>query len=238
MRVLAIDTAAGACSAAVWHDGVVHQRLVELSRGHAEALLPLLLATMADAGCSFRELDLLAVTIGPGAFTGLRVGLAAARGLALASRLPCVGVTTLAAVAAAVPPAEAAGWPLLVVLDSKRADLYAQLFTAGAAVGEPALISPAGLPGLLSGAQPLAAGPLAAAAVAVAGDGTAMALPALAAAGVPAAAVSSPGYPQAASVAAIAAVAPAGSLPPPVPLYLRPPATGPQQRPAVAGRPE
>ncbi len=233
MRVLAIDTAAGACSAAVWHDSVVHQRLVELSRGHAEALLPLLLATMADAGCSFRELDLLAVTIGPGAFTGLRVGLAAARGLALASRLPCVGVTTLAAVAAAVPPAEAAGWPLLVVLDSKRADLYAQLFTAGAAVGEPALISPAGLPGLLSGAQPLAA-----AAVAVAGDGTAMALPALAAAGVPAAAVSSPGYPQAASVAAIAAVAPAGSLPPPVPLYLRPPATGPQQRPAVAGRPE
>lgn len=233
MRVLAIDTAAGACSAAVWHDGVVHQRLVELSRGHAEALLPLLLATMADAGCSFRELDLLAVTIGPGAFTGLRVGLAAARGLALASRLPCVGVTTLAAVAAAVPPAEAAGWPLLVVLDSKRADLYAQLFTAGAAVGEPALISPAGLPGLLSGAQPLAA-----AAVAVAGDGTAMALPALAAAGVPAAAVSSPGYPQAASVAAIAAVAPAGSLRPPVPLYLRPPATGPQQRPAVAGRPE
>ena len=132
-----------------------------------------------------------------------------------------------------MPPAEAAGWPLLVVLDSKRADLYAQLFTAGAAVGEPALISPAGLPGLLSGAQPLAA-----AAVAVAGDGTAMALPALAAAGVPAAAVSSPGYPQAASVAAIAAVAPAGSLPPPVPLYLRPPATGPQQRPAVAGRPE
>ncbi len=230
MRILAIDTAAGACSAAVWSDGAVHQRLVELSRGHAETLLPLLLATMADAGCTFPDLDLLAVTVGPGAFTGLRVGLAAARGLALAARLPCVGVTTLAAVAAAVPPAETAGRPLLVVLDSRRADLYAQVFLNGAAAGDPTVVAADDLPRLLANA-PLPAGP-----VAVAGDGAAMALPALTAAGIEASAASSPGYPEAASVAAIAAAVPAGGLLPPVPLYLRPPATGPQPAPA-AGRP-
>ena len=230
MRILAIDTAAGACSAAVWSDGAVHQRLVELSRGHAETLLPLLLATMADAGCTFPDLDLLAVTVGPGAFTGLRVGLAAARGLALAARLPCVGVTTLAAVAAAVPPAETAGRPLLVVLDSRRADLYAQVFLNGTAAGDPTVVAADDLPRLLANA-PLPAGP-----VAVAGDGAAMALPALTAAGIEASAASSPGYPEAASVAAIAAAVPAGGLLPPVPLYLRPPATGPQPAPA-AGRP-
>ena len=230
MRILAIDTAAGACSAAVWSDGAVHQRLVELSRGHAETLLPLLLATMADAGCTFPDLDLLAVTVGPGAFTGLRVGLAAARGLALAARLPCVGVTTLAAVAAAVPPAETAGRPLLVVLDSRRADLYAQVFLNGAAAGDPTVVAADDLPRLLANA-PLPAGP-----VAVAGDGAAMALPALTAAGIEASAASSPGYPEAASVAAIAAAVPAVGLLPPVPLYLRPPATGPQPAPA-AGRP-
>ena len=231
MRILAIDTAAGACSAAVWSDGAVHQRLVELSRGHAETLLPLLLATMADAGCTFPDLDLLAVTVGPGAFTGLRVGLAAARGLALAARLPCVGVTTLAAVAAAVPPAETAGRPLLVVLDSRRADLYAQVFLNGAAAGDPTVVAADDLPRLLANAPLLPAGP-----VAVAGDGAAMALPALTAAGIEASAASSPGYPEAASVAAIAAAVPAGGLLPPVPLYLRPPATGPQPAPA-AGRP-
>lgn len=231
MRILAIDTAAGACSTAVWSDGAVHQRLVELSRGHAETLLPMLLATMADAGCTFAELDLLAVTVGPGAFTGLRVGLAAARGLALAARLPCVGVTTLAAVAAAVPSAETAGRPLLVVLDSRRADLYAQVFLNGEVAGVPAVIAPADLPRMFAIAPLLPVGP-----VAVAGDGAAVALPALAAAGIEAAAASSPGYPQAASVAAIAAAVPAGGLLPPVPLYLRAPATGPQPAPAP-GRP-
>ena len=226
MRILAIDTAAGACSAAVWHDGAVHQRLVEMSRGHAEALVPLLLATLADAGCGFADLDLLAVTIGPGAFTGLRIGLAAARGLALATGLPCLGVTTLEAVAAAVPETETAGRPLLVVLDSKRTDVYAQVFVESEAATEPAVLAPVDLARELAAARALPVGPLA-----VAGDATAMVLPALAAAGIAARAAPSPGYPLAAHVAAIAAtrVPPRGTIPPPpVPLYLRPPATGPQ----------
>lgn len=226
MRILAIDTAAGACSAAVWDGGRVHQRLLEMSRGHAEALLPLVLATLADAGRSFADLDLLAVTIGPGAFTGLRIGLAAARGLALATGLPCIGVTTLEAVAAAVPASETAGRPLLVALDSKRGDVYAQAFIDGEKASEAVVVAPAGLARLLAAVPVLPAGPLA-----VAGDAAAMVLPALAAAGIAAAAASGPGYPLAAHVAAIAAGrTPAGGapLPPPSPLYLRPPATGPQ----------
>ncbi|MFO1155759.1 MAG: tRNA (adenosine(37)-N6)-threonylcarbamoyltransferase complex dimerization subunit type 1 TsaB [Rhodospirillales bacterium] len=232
MRILAIDTAAGACSAAVWDDGRVHQRLLEMSRGHAEALLPLLLATLADAGRSFADLDLLAVTVGPGAFTGLRVGLAAARGLALATGLPCLGVTTLEAVAAAVSASEAGGRPLLVALDSKRGDVYAQVFIDREAANEAAVAAPDDLARLLAAVPALPAGP-----PMVAGDAAAMVLPTLAAGEIAAAAATAPGYPLAEHVAAIAARrAPAGgvTLPPPVPLYLRPPATGPQ--PAVPAK--
>lgn len=226
MRILAIDTAAGACSAAVWDEGRVHQRVLEMSRGHAEALLPLVLATLNDAGRSFADLDLLAVTIGPGAFTGLRIGLAAARGLALATGLPCVGVTTLEAMAAAVPASATGGRRLLVALDSKRSDVYAQVFVDCEAATEAAVLAPADLARLLTTVPALLAGSLT-----VAGDAAAMVLPALAAAGIDATAATAPGYPLAAHVAAIAAGrAPAGgaTLPPPSPLYLRPPATGPQ----------
>ncbi|MFO1145233.1 MAG: tRNA (adenosine(37)-N6)-threonylcarbamoyltransferase complex dimerization subunit type 1 TsaB [Rhodospirillales bacterium] len=147
-----------------------------MSRGHAEALLPLLLATLADAGRGFSDLDLLAVTVGPGAFTGLRIGLAAARGLALATGLPCLGVTTLEAVAAAVPASEAGGRPLLVALDSKRGDVYAQVFIEGEAASEAAVAAPAGLARLLATVPALPAGLLM-----VAGDAAAV-LPALVAA--------------------------------------------------------
>jgi tRNA threonylcarbamoyladenosine biosynthesis protein TsaB len=105
--VLAFDTSAGACSAAVLGgDGTVLARRCEaLERGHAERLLPMLRDVLAEAGVEIADLALLAVTIGPGTFTGIRIGLAAARGLALASGLPLVGVTSLEAVAASVPAA-------------------------------------------------------------------------------------------------------------------------------------
>ena len=69
-----MDTSAGACSAAVHDDGRIIERLQEMPRGHAEALLPMIVAVMREAGREFRDLDLIAVTVGPGAFTGLRVG--------------------------------------------------------------------------------------------------------------------------------------------------------------------
>jgi tRNA threonylcarbamoyladenosine biosynthesis protein TsaB len=129
MIVLGFDTSAGACSAAVLgDDGVLaHSRRI-LARGHAELLMPMLQEVLAAAAVDFATLDLLAVTTGPGTFTGIRIGLAAARGLALASGLPLLGVTSLEAVAAAVPAEERAGRALLVAIDSRRDDLFVQAF--------------------------------------------------------------------------------------------------------------
>jgi tRNA threonylcarbamoyladenosine biosynthesis protein TsaB len=129
MIVLGFDTSAGACSAAVLgDDGIRAQRRLILARGHAEILMPMLQEVLAEAAVDFTTLDLLAVTTGPGTFTGIRIGLAAARGLALASGLPLLGVTSLEAIAAAVLTAERAGRALLVAIDSRRDDLFVQEF--------------------------------------------------------------------------------------------------------------
>ena len=102
MRVLAIDTALEACAAAVLdteRGGLANESL-PMVRGHAEALMPLVARVMTQANAQFADLDRIAVTIGPGSFTGLRVGIAAARGISLAARRPSVGLSTLAAFAA------------------------------------------------------------------------------------------------------------------------------------------
>ena len=132
MIVLGFDTSAGACSAAILGEdgGVCARRRLVLARGHAEVLMPMLQEVLAAAEVDFTTLGLLAVTTGPGTFTGIRIGLAAARGLALASGLPLLGVTSLEAVAAAVPAEERAGRPLLVAIDSRRGDLFVQAFDA------------------------------------------------------------------------------------------------------------
>ncbi|MBK8208770.1 MAG: tRNA (adenosine(37)-N6)-threonylcarbamoyltransferase complex dimerization subunit type 1 TsaB [Rhodospirillales bacterium] len=223
MRILAIDTSTGACSAAVWNHGNICERLKEMSRGHAEALLPFVLAAMDDAATRFDELDLIAVTTGPGAFTGVRIGLAAARGMALAAGVPCLGVTSLEAIAAAVGPEDAAEGPLLVVIDSKRGDVYAQVFVVGA---------PAALP-FLADARSIARH-LPEGRVLVAGDATAAVLPVLNEIGISVRAAAVPGYPTAACIATLAACrwrnATEGAQLMPLPLYLRAPATGPQSK--------
>ncbi|MEE8444838.1 MAG: tRNA (adenosine(37)-N6)-threonylcarbamoyltransferase complex dimerization subunit type 1 TsaB, partial [Alphaproteobacteria bacterium] len=130
VKLLAFDTAAGACSAALWADGrILAQESAEMARGHAERLMPMIASVMDRAGLAFGDLDAYAVTVGPGAFTGLRVGLAAARGLALAGDRPVLGVGTLEALAAAVPEAERRDRRILAALDSKRDDVFFQLFT-------------------------------------------------------------------------------------------------------------
>ncbi len=101
MKVLAIDSALGACSAAVWDQTVMSGQQKIMSRGHVEELLPMVQAVVTESGLEFAQLELIAVSIGPGSFTGLRAGLAAARGLGLALNIPVHGVTTLEAVAAA-----------------------------------------------------------------------------------------------------------------------------------------
>jgi tRNA threonylcarbamoyladenosine biosynthesis protein TsaB len=133
LRVLAIDTALEACSVAVLdtdRQGGLTSRSVPMMRGHAEALMPLIAAVMSAANVEFFDLDRIAVTVGPGSFTGLRVGVAAARGIALASGKPAVGLTTLAALAAPFYE-EDESKALLAVVDARHDHVYMQLFGPG-----------------------------------------------------------------------------------------------------------
>src|ERR1700741_942833 len=149
--VLALDSSGAACSTALWRRGtVVAPRYREMARGHAEALIPMLAETMAEAGDSLRSLDAVAVTVGPGAFTGIRIGLATARGIGLAAGIPVIGVTTFAAVAGANPRAGRGAAGLLVRLDSRRGDVFAQLFSSDLTPAQPpAILAPDSVAGLL-----------------------------------------------------------------------------------------
>src|SRR6478735_5264595 len=101
MRILAIDTALGACAAAVLDSragAILASESAAMLRGHAEAVMPLIARVMDAGRCEFDDLDRIAVTVGPGSFTGLRVGIAAARGIALAAGKPAIGLSTLAAI--------------------------------------------------------------------------------------------------------------------------------------------
>jgi tRNA threonylcarbamoyl adenosine modification protein YeaZ len=133
LLVLAIDTALEACSAAVLDtdrtEGVT-SRSLSMVRGHAEALMPLIASVMSDADAEFNDLDRIAVTVGPGSFTGLRVGVAAARAIALASGKPAVGLTTLAALAAPFFD-DCAGGALMSVIDARHDRVYMQMFGPG-----------------------------------------------------------------------------------------------------------
>jgi tRNA threonylcarbamoyladenosine biosynthesis protein TsaB len=133
MRLLAIDTALAACSAAVFdtqQGGVIASASLPMLRGHAEALMPLIRRVMDEAGTAFRDLDRVVVTTGPGSFTGLRVGIAAARGIALAINKPAVGLSTLSAYAAPYL-ADDDNAPVVVAIDARHAHVYLQVFAAG-----------------------------------------------------------------------------------------------------------
>lgn len=214
--VLGIDTATSACGAAVVRDrDCLSMRQERMARGQSEALMPMVEAVLAEAGVTAAALDAVAVTRGPGAFTGLRIGLAAARAFALTIGKPCLGIGTFQAVAAEVLETSeeaAAADALLIAIETKREDLYLQL------------IDPAGEP-LCPGvaAPPDAAIELCSAygSVAVAGDGAARAAVVLGAR-----AVQLQGY-DVASPISVARLAqnflgdPAAA--PATPLYLRPP---------------
>ena len=129
MLILAIDTALDACSAAVLDidaGRTIAQESRAMNRGHAEALMPLIARVMAASGAAFTELDRIAVTTGPGSFTGLRVGLSAARGIALAAGKPVVGLTTLTAYAAPIV-AENSEHPIISAIDARHDHVYFQV---------------------------------------------------------------------------------------------------------------
>ena len=221
MRILGFDTATSACSAAVWENGRIAARRFEpMSRGQSERLMPMVREVLSEAGADFPDLDLLAVTTGPGAFTGLRIGLAAARGMALAGDLACFGVTTLDAVAAGVSETERQKANVLVVLDSKRAEVYAQAFRSDLRpLSEAQALMPADLAALTANGEGDADRVL------VAGDGAGQVIQALKDKGIEAVLSTAPGVPDAATVAAIAAERWSSDQPaePLRPLYLRPP---------------
>src|ERR1700730_11511336 len=128
MLILAIDTALDACAAAVLDTGtsqLIARESQPMKRGHAEALMPLIARVMKEAGLPFAALDRIAVTVGPGSFTGLRVGLSAARGIALAAGKAVVGLTTLSAYAAPVV-SESGEQPVISAIDARHDQVYFQ----------------------------------------------------------------------------------------------------------------
>ena len=143
MRLLAFDTAGDGCSAGVFLDGRPSAvRWSDGGTGHAERLPRLIESVLAEADVDVEALDGLAVTVGPGSFSGIRTGLAAARGLALATGLRAIPVTTLEALAARLIGREGA-LPVAAVMDARRGQVFLQLFDpAGAPLGTPEALAP------------------------------------------------------------------------------------------------
>jgi tRNA threonylcarbamoyladenosine biosynthesis protein TsaB len=214
--ILAVDTALGACSAALLSDGrVLAHEHVEMARGHAEALAPMVEDVMRRASCAFSAVDRIGVTTGPGTFAGQRVGLAFARALALALKQPAVGVTTLDAMAVEALSRDSSASFAVVAADAKRGEVYLGVRSREASLLEPVLLPledvPPQLPSLAEGRGRD---------ITVAGTAAERLIPLLRAAGfLPA--DSGVREPDAVFVAHLASAAKPG--PPPKPLYLRPP---------------
>lgn len=231
MKLLAFDTATTACSVALWIDGRIatHRREL-LERGHAERLFPMIAEVLAEGGATYAALDALSVTVGPGSFTGVRVGLAAARGIAMAADLPTVGVSTLEALAMAVTGDEARGHGILAALDARRDQVYAQFFDEDRqAVTPPAAMSTSEAAAMSFGevrdARPIV----------LVGSGSPLLFPFMLAAGHEVSLSQAPIFPDAKEVAALAAAKgfAAISRRSLSPLYLRDPGAFPPKAPTV-----
>lgn len=135
MLILAIDTALDACSVAVLDTGagaLIARESEPMKRGHAEALMPMIARVVKASGVGYLQLDRVAVTTGPGSFTGLRVGLSAARGIALAAGKPAVGLTTLTAYAAPLV-SETDETPIICAIDARHDQVYYQVVRSNGA---------------------------------------------------------------------------------------------------------
>lgn len=136
MIVLGLDTCLNACSVAVLDGETVLARASEtMARGHQERLAPMAQAVMAEAGLTFDRLERIGATVGPGSFTGLRVGVAFAKGLASALAIPAVGIGALEALAA-----EESGL-VAAALDARRDQIYLQVFDNGSPLMAPDALS-------------------------------------------------------------------------------------------------
>ncbi|KAB2846649.1 MAG: tRNA (adenosine(37)-N6)-threonylcarbamoyltransferase complex dimerization subunit type 1 TsaB [Hyphomicrobiaceae bacterium] len=168
MRILAFDTCFGACSAAVRWQGAGGEWLLREAyeareHGHAEVLLPMIEEVMQGAGLEYKEIDRIAVTFGPGLFTGVRTGVAAARAFAVALERPVVGLSSLAVMAHRADlllGKERAERELVVAVDARRDSLFVQRFEGPErrALSEPQLLEIGEAAGLLDGREALAVG--------------------------------------------------------------------------------
>jgi tRNA threonylcarbamoyladenosine biosynthesis protein TsaB len=143
--LLAIDTAGAACSVALWAEGKVTAHEIAVTQhGPAVALAPMLDRLSAAAGIEFKAIGAVAVSCGPGGFTGMRVGLATARALAMAIGCPAIGIGSFQVLAAAAMRSGGHhGTPVLAVLDSRRDELFAAALDGTlATIGAPMLLRP------------------------------------------------------------------------------------------------
>jgi tRNA threonylcarbamoyladenosine biosynthesis protein TsaB len=219
MNILAMDTCFGACSVAVTRlrgaaDPVVVQDFERRQTGHAEVLMPMIERVMTDAGLLFKDLTHVAVTTGPGSFTGMRIGIAAARAIGLTLGIPVIGVPTLKVMAHEI----VSNQPVLIAVDARKDQVYAQLFDgAGHAVTAPQVLSYCDASRLGGGAS-----------IIVCGSGADDVVAACQADGIKAIAMRQDLQPSAASLATIVAALTVTGEHPARPLYLRPPDAKPQ----------
>jgi len=218
--ILGIDSAGNGASIAVLRGGdVAAMRTDPRPHGQAEILMPMIADALTEAGIEAAALAAIGVATGPGSFTGLRIAIAAARGLALATGSPAIGITRFDAVAAQFPPERRFGRALLVALDTRRGDFFLQLFRDRA--DEPFLASGDDAPRALPETPIL-----------LAGDAAHRLAPYVAGRDIRVA--DNPDRPLAADVARLAAVAYRdGIATPPRPLYLRAPDTTVPRREAA-----
>ncbi|MBS0274904.1 MAG: tRNA (adenosine(37)-N6)-threonylcarbamoyltransferase complex dimerization subunit type 1 TsaB [Proteobacteria bacterium] len=211
MKILAADTALGACSVAVLDGAHMRaHRFETMERGHAEALAPMVEDAMRQSGIAFADIERLAVTTGPGSFTGQRVGLAFMRGLRVALKKPLVGVTTLEAMCAAALN-EAKTDYAAAIHDARRGEAYLAITSETEVLLPPTLVTLDAAASKISGSVPQASVALAGTAAQLIADGLGAR-----------AIVTSIGQPDALWVARLAAVAPEPAEAP-HPLYLRAP---------------
>ncbi|MCB8819257.1 tRNA (adenosine(37)-N6)-threonylcarbamoyltransferase complex dimerization subunit type 1 TsaB [Microvirga rosea] len=227
MRILAIDTALSACSACLWESGApepLARETIPMERGHAEALLPLIDRVTSQVDGGFGTLSRVAVTVGPGSYTGLRVGISAARAIGLAAGIPVVGVATLSAFLAPLMTGERRGL-FTAAIDAKHGQIYVQAIGAGGRA-----VIPPSLMGYREALRLLGSGPLL-----VAGTAANTLTAEARAQGIEVAISDDAPGPDIAWVARLGAMAdPAQALP--KPLYLREPDAKPQDGARIARR--
>jgi tRNA threonylcarbamoyladenosine biosynthesis protein TsaB len=227
MNILALDTSMGACSTALLrHDGVLFAQQERMTRGHAEALMPMVADVMSESDVAFGALDRIGATTGPGSFTGVRIAISAARGLALVTGAKLFGVDSLTVMAKqTLATGIAGGAPFAVAIDARRGMLYFGLYDGAARKLEgPLLIAPDHAANLLPGALRTAVG-----------SGAATLAEAAASRGALIAARLPDLEPSATELAALARDS-GETVPVLRPLYLRPPDARPQAQAALAGR--